>query len=578
MTTYTSAGDGLWSSSSTWSPSGVPGNGDTVTIQQGHTVTFDVDQSSFTTGLAGLTINGILKFKEDTITCLKMASNVSVTLSSTGQFLCGTEDSPIQRPPSGSAYRASIILQGTGQIVGTANSTIKLIGWAKDKNGTSLAADASAGANTLVFEDDLDLQPGDQIVVGAGSQNGPLTESNVGIYTISAYNNNTKTATVTPNLGHARLAGDYVAWHSRTINIVCGASYVVGGPGGIRIYFKAKGVKSNKTLGWLTTIYYYPADEPTVSYCTFPSLIITEAGRSYKIKGLTVHNGTIHLGTDAVIEDATFIHQPGTTYGFISRPNGLVVKNSRFQNAPAIYYYYTYPTPGLGWLILDACTYKNLTNSPFYFAGKFFAYNIDFTGAPTSRLYYPSTLKRCVVPTMTIDYGEGNQACILESYDHNRVDGAYQAWMRGGTIATVDSPAPGTTKSYKYTVTSPYMPVHRQIAAATLQPNDKLYLKGWVKKDSQMSVQPKYYFYELDRDPLELKFDDSGILASVEYPDDTYGEWKLLKLTYKNTTNRILNVGVRFQAQLASGESAKTVYEYPMVYQRQRGGSTIRIA
>ena len=36
---YTSAQSGNWNVNSTWSPSGTPGNGDTVTIADGHTVT-----------------------------------------------------------------------------------------------------------------------------------------------------------------------------------------------------------------------------------------------------------------------------------------------------------------------------------------------------------------------------------------------------------------------------------------------------------------------------------------------------------------------------------------------------------
>ena len=50
MATITSVGTGAWSASGTWD-SGVPADGDDVVIAAGHTITFDVDQSAFVTGV-----------------------------------------------------------------------------------------------------------------------------------------------------------------------------------------------------------------------------------------------------------------------------------------------------------------------------------------------------------------------------------------------------------------------------------------------------------------------------------------------------------------------------------------------
>ena len=60
MPSYTSVQSGYWSDPNTWSPNGVPKEGDTVTIASGHTVILDTDLSVFPNGLAGLTINGTL--------------------------------------------------------------------------------------------------------------------------------------------------------------------------------------------------------------------------------------------------------------------------------------------------------------------------------------------------------------------------------------------------------------------------------------------------------------------------------------------------------------------------------------
>lgn len=84
MATITSIKGGNWGTAGTWD-SGVPVNGDTVIIEEGHSVIFNVDQSGFANGLAGLIINGALSFNYNINTCLKMNGNIS----GTGQLIVG---------------------------------------------------------------------------------------------------------------------------------------------------------------------------------------------------------------------------------------------------------------------------------------------------------------------------------------------------------------------------------------------------------------------------------------------------------------------------------------------------------
>jgi len=58
VATITSVASGNWSNPATWD-SGIPVDNDTVIIAAGHTVVFDVDQSAFANGMAGVTITGI---------------------------------------------------------------------------------------------------------------------------------------------------------------------------------------------------------------------------------------------------------------------------------------------------------------------------------------------------------------------------------------------------------------------------------------------------------------------------------------------------------------------------------------
>lgn len=77
MATRTSTQSGNWSSTATWGGNPVPVNGDAVVILAGHEVLFDVDQSSFANGLAASTNNGIIHFKRDVITALKLNGNLT---------------------------------------------------------------------------------------------------------------------------------------------------------------------------------------------------------------------------------------------------------------------------------------------------------------------------------------------------------------------------------------------------------------------------------------------------------------------------------------------------------------------
>jgi len=104
MASWTAAQSGNWSTAATWGGSGIPADGDSVTIPSGITVTFDADHSAFTSGLAGLTLNGTLAFPTSgnnaTNSCpwflLAMASAVNITGS--GNLTIGSSSTPIPKP------------------------------------------------------------------------------------------------------------------------------------------------------------------------------------------------------------------------------------------------------------------------------------------------------------------------------------------------------------------------------------------------------------------------------------------------------------------------------------------------
>lgn len=571
MASYTSTQSGNWSSTSTWGGSGPPGDGDSVTIASGHTVTLDVDQSSYTTGITGLTINGTLKFKEDIVTCLKMASDTNIVLESTGTLKVGDSQNPIQRPQSGSEYRTQLILQGSGTITWTTGSTATMVGWTPQVERTILASDAQAGSTTITTQDALGVQAGDKIVMGSNSVNGPLSssvESNLGVFTVTGVSGDGKTLTVSPALGYARSAGDYVAWYSRPIKITSGASPIFntyGSPLSVLL----RGVFFPKSILYRGMI-SSGLDDPLGGHLTFStggSALFGDTTSRSRIKDSTIYNSQLKGTFNVYYENCTFIHQGNTNYGFVWAPQCLGFRNCWFQNAPAILYQGTDLYGGVAFF--DSCQYKNLQYSPFHFACEFEAANMNFTGTPTSRLYYNYRLYNCQVPTVSIDYGGSPPGVAMESYDHNGVVGAYRAWMRGGTVQSVsDVKAPGKDRSYQYTLNSTSYPVHRMMRLGRIHPGERVEVKVYLRRaDNYSSVRA--YLFNPDKDPLDAIWGDDKILALAAYPDSSTGVWKTLKLSYYNGSGVVHPIAARIEAK-STGGSGRIIYEYMELFRYKR--------
>ncbi|MFQ5963714.1 MAG: G8 domain-containing protein [Candidatus Scalinduaceae bacterium] len=87
--TILSAQNGLWSDPNTWSPARLPAAGDVILIN--HMVTYGNTSGEAKT--IGIDVGGILKFKNDTNTRLKVGT---LLVMPGGTLEVGTEQSPIQ--------------------------------------------------------------------------------------------------------------------------------------------------------------------------------------------------------------------------------------------------------------------------------------------------------------------------------------------------------------------------------------------------------------------------------------------------------------------------------------------------
>jgi len=121
MGTITSAGSGNWGTGATWVGGSVPANGDAVVIADGHAIVFNVDQSGFAAGIAGLTLGAGSTLTASTSAgayYLKMAGNI--TASGAGAELrAGTSETAY---PSNCTF--TIYMNGNYSIDGGASNTL----------------------------------------------------------------------------------------------------------------------------------------------------------------------------------------------------------------------------------------------------------------------------------------------------------------------------------------------------------------------------------------------------------------------------------------------------------------------
>ncbi|PKL68955.1 MAG: hypothetical protein CVV28_02240 [Methanobacteriales archaeon HGW-Methanobacteriales-1] len=258
---------GLWKNNATWGGNPYPVNNDTFDIPVGIEVEFDDNQSAFPNGIGASVINGLLKFKTDIITFLKLNGNIT----GNGTFKIGDELHPIQRPTAGvgSDARAYLNLNATATIN---VPTVEMDGWYPSDEYTTTSADAALNATQIILSEDMGFQQGDQLFIESSLEYS-MAEANNGVYTVSNYNSGTKTITLTSPLLYARPSGSRVAFVSRTIKInrTSGTNPLLGGE---QDNAKFRGVNTTLTLNTQIGIPSKRINRTIVKHCTGMSKVL----------------------------------------------------------------------------------------------------------------------------------------------------------------------------------------------------------------------------------------------------------------------------------------------------------------
>jgi len=492
MVTTTSVGSGNWSEAGTWN-NGVPANGDSVVIASGHTVVFDADESGFAAGLAGLTINGTLRFAVAANTVLKLACSVV----GTGSLYVGNSDAdPIQN-----AYTAKIQFNGAYEITSSL-AAVSFFGRVRTGGFLSRLNQAyNIGTTSMVLKDDVELEANDVISLGS-----PTAGLNAELLTVQSYTPGTKTVVFTAGCAVAHVENDHLMLITK--NVVVENIHASSKAGALR--------KSGSTIKGVLFKGFNPGPIREINNCDIEFC----SGQN------NTYGGISYYGSGHTISGCT---GQNNTYGGIS--------------------YY-----GSGHTI-SGCTGQNNTGGGISYYGSGYTISGWLGGVNTDDLWYTQSAKLFggtyqSTNFFTNGYNDVSrlQHHTVEAFDFNGVAGDYRAWLRGGKIASdfVVKPA-GAAQSWKFTLENASFAVHRSFEVR-VEAGQTLVLRAFVRKSAVMAYQPRLQIVDPAADPLILA---AAPLAETLAVGDEVDAWQLLTLRYVAVQSGVLLV--RLLAKNASG-------------------------
>jgi hypothetical protein len=551
---------------------------DSVVIAAGHVVTFDVDQSAFGTGIAGVTVTGELRFATDgTVTYLKASGHIS----GAGKFYVGNSAvDPIPAPAGATPEVATLAFNGAFQI--TMTGEVGFYGEEREPfyaiaSKTDNTHIVLAGAGALTW-----LRAGDVIGISDSTVSGPHSPSSE-TYTVDAYDPNTRTITLNAGTPLTRLinqngATDNVALLSRCIlatNLTKTASLVYarsnGTARGARFYNFSPGPINQRTgwtIGYCTGqnntyggIAYYGSGH-TISGCTGQNNTyggIANWGSGHTISGCTGQNNTpggiVHYGSGHTISGCT---GQNNAYGGIAYyGSGHTISGCTGQNNT----YGGIVNWGSGHTI-SGCTGQNNTYGGIAHWGA--GHTIIASGNGNANntggdLYYTQTcrLKNCLLPHATeyAGYTDASRRAdhYSESLDHDQVAGAFKAWCRGGIVTAVATPlVTGRLRSYQHACESAISPCYWQ-RRATVEPGHAISVTAWLRKDMAMAYLPRVQIIDPFADPLAMEAETP--LAEATMTSDAIDTWQEVTISWTNPSLLPREVIVRALAMNATGNA-----------------------
>lgn len=543
MATITSVGTGAWSASGTWD-SGVPVDGDDVVIASGHTVTFDVDQSTFVTGVK-VTITGTLTHTTVTGTyCLFIKTGASVV--GAGTWNIGTEATPIP-------FAAKHTITGASgwYVSGSSGLTMTVYGAEPTNTYVRLSGAEALGQTALSVDTDVtgDIWADGDTIAVADIDKAKEVEK----YTIAAGGIAAGEITVTVGLSNAKLEGAYVVLVTRNINIIAVGAHpidsvndlTIGGgqftsTSSYRMLYRCNNVSisggafhggysalSNSldfiiSGGVFTDILYpiYSTSSGTISDCLMTGCGYISFTNCY---GITIDSG-IFAGLDNGFECYALTILGGTFHGnqyAIRGGYGNVFGGTFESNANGVYQ---------SMVTIKGATFTSNNCDIRY--SQFTAYNVLLGSA-----------------TEVGDYGKLSTETCSESIDHDQVAGAYKAWTKGGvtTKQAVTYPT-GFTNSMQTVLESATSEGYWQ-KEISVGAGQSVNITSYLRKDASMTYLPRVImFLKNTTDPFA-----GGTGLHTFTMTDSIDTWEDDTYTYSNDTSEDVVLVIRTQGKNATG-------------------------
>ena len=611
MATRTSIGSGLWSAAGTWD-TGVPVDGDDVIISSGDTVTFDVDQSAWSTGLTGIVITGTLEISTSTGSYWMMLAGV---ISGAGDFNCGSSGTPY---PTDCQFDLEILTSTSYYINGSGGLTVNFYGQRLATNPyVRLTADASAGATVLSVDTDVttDWTDGDTIQICEYYTGQQETDPRI----IATSGITSTTITVTSGLTRDKKEGSYliVLKHNLIIHATYSSYQYVfrecdNSHFGTAFVVEAGDYRSSYSYQCDSCEYDMLALGNIVADNKWPQYLLRDCNHA-SITGIIAgmqyvayyNSDNIEFDSDTLIAACAYIASScagivfdGVSVGVASAFNScsdITMSGSIYKGQTQINACRNSLISGIldgGTGLMSSCTgvvvsgtLKNATSSGGAMAGcsnfvltgtvqdnyygltscsNFTIAGATFSGNTNGDLYrcyfsrlIDGVLYSSIENTGYNDTSYASEWSYIPSYNHDGVEGAFKAWTSGGIIASqTSSPPTGYDVYYTHYCENADRQCFREYEY-TMKPDEVLKINALVRIENGADVSsfpPRLMIIDPSADPIQLPGESALAEDQVTTTTGDGTTWQELYVSYNNASTAEKIVKVRITCKHATAD------------------------